>query len=196
MRDPWPLQCCSRHSAAFLARHLPPAQRQLDIAPHRGAQQSGLLGRIGRRTSAPPRAVLTPSSVTMPDAGRSTPASRRSKVVLPAPLGAEHRHMLTVADVEVIDPKDLAAATDLSPLPQAQVRGNDGPDAAPRPAGPWSGCLGGIDGNCRFTIRVHAWLSATMVRTVTATTWQTRIPNYPSIRMRMRCGQDLCICGR
>jgi len=50
--------------------------------------------------------------------------------------------------------------------------------------------------NCRFVTRVHAWLPAMMVCTVTATTSQTRMPNCRSIRMRMRCDRDLCIGGR
>src|SRR5262245_17927368 len=50
--------------------------------------------------------------------------------------------------------------------------------------------------HCRSVIRVHAWLRATMVCTVTATTSQTRMPNCRSIRMRMSCDPDLCIGGR
>ena len=50
--------------------------------------------------------------------------------------------------------------------------------------------------SCRFVVRVHTWLPAMMVYTVTATMSQTRMPNCRSIRMRTRWDRDLCIGGR
>ena len=50
-------------------------------------------------------------------------------------VGPEHGHVLAGADVEAVDPQDLAPVTDLAHLPQAQRRAHAAPDAAPRPVG-------------------------------------------------------------